>query len=121
MALCLTGGMLLSLQHDDLDARALALHRRVARRLRDDPALFERARATLGRWLETADPATHPYLLTWQALMAQGMAAALAVAEEDSPRARVLRQASPFAGLLSHKERFAVLKHWREQRQHAAS
>ncbi len=53
--------------------------------------------------------------------MAQGREACMAVMLEDSERAAALRQASPFAGLLSNAERFAVLKAWREEQYRAAA
>lgn len=110
-----------SLPHAHLDARSLALHQRVAQLLREEPALFDRAQATLSHWLDTVDPATRPYLLEWQAAMEHGMERALALAVEDSPRAAALRQASPFAGLLPHEERFELLRAWRRKAAHASA
>lgn len=99
--------------HRQLDARSLAMHRLVAAKVRRDPALFERARATLARWLDPRIPTrSEPYLREWARLMALGVEATLAVAEEDSERADALRACSPFAGILTPAERFTFLREW---------
>jgi hypothetical protein len=98
--------------HAELDKRSLAMHCLVAERVRRDPALFERAQLTLARWRSTVCAASQPYLDEWDALMSQGAEVCLRVATEDSERATALRQSSPFAGLLTHQERFAFLKSW---------
>ena len=99
--------------HQDIDQRSLALHRMVAERVMDDPALFEKVRATLMRWRETVCSASQPYLEEWERLMNQGVEACLSVAVEDSQRAATLRQSSPFSGVLTNRERFSFLKQWR--------
>ena len=107
--------------HRSLDVRSLALHQRVAERLIEDPHAFAHAQATLARWRASVDERVQPYLVEWEALMAQGREACIAVMLEDSERAAALRQASPFAGLLSNAERFAALKTWREEQSRAAA
>ncbi|MBN9406804.1 MAG: hypothetical protein J0I00_15455 [Burkholderiales bacterium] len=106
--------------HAQLDERARALHRLAAARVRAEPALFERVRANLARWQRDAAPQVQPYVSEWQALADQGLPACLAMAEEDSPHADALRQASPFAGILSNAERLAFLKDWRARQGDAA-
>lgn len=99
--------------HHEIDRRSLAMHRAVVSKIQQDPALFIKAQATLQRWRQTVCASSQPYLLAWEQLMNQGMDACLAVAIEESPRADAMRQASPFAGLLSNQERFQLLKNWR--------
>lgn len=53
--------------------------------------------------------------------MAKGLQSTIVVMLEESERAAALRQASPFAGLLSHAERFAALKAWRQEHPHASA
>ena len=98
--------------HQDLDDRSLALHRLIADKIRRDPALFDKARATLEHWRQRVSIRTQPCLEAWSNLMDQGMDASLAMAVEDSERAAALRQSSPFSGLLSNQDRFAFLKAW---------
>lgn len=98
--------------HQELDARSLALHCLIAEKIRQDPTLFDRAKATLARWRTTVCEGSQPYLEEWENLMNQGIEACLAVAVEDSERAAALRQSSPFCGILSEQERLAFLKAW---------
>lgn len=101
--------------HPQLDARSLAMHRLVADRIRRDPALLAHVRQTLARWRGSVSVNTLPYLDEWERIVAQGVDACLAVALEESERATALRQSSPFTGILTHQERFAFLKEWRER------
>ena len=100
--------------HQDLDRRSLEMHRLVATKIRDNPALFERARAILQDWRRRASPNTTPYYDEWQRLMDRGIERSLAVATADSERATALRQTSPFSCLLTEAERTAFLKAWAE-------
>ncbi|MDO9002312.1 MAG: hypothetical protein Q7V20_02520 [Aquabacterium sp.] len=106
--------------HQELDDRSLALHRLIADKIRHDPALFDKARATLDHWRQRVSIRTQPCLDEWAHLMDQGIDACLAVAVEDSERATALRQSSPFSGLLSNQDRFAFLKAWPKGIDHAA-
>lgn len=99
--------------HQEIDERSLMLHRFVADKIRQDPAQFAVAKATLARWRALTDAAYQPYLERWEDLMSQGMEACLAVAVEQSERADALRQNSPFSGILTNSERFTLLKSWK--------
>jgi hypothetical protein len=102
-------------QHQTLDQRSLHLHRLVAGKIRQNPALFEHVKTTLARWQQTVCPATQPWLSEWANAIEQGMDAALDLALEDSERATALRQSSPFTGILTHQERFTFLKTWQQR------
>jgi hypothetical protein len=91
------------------------MHRLVAEKVRVNVGLLDSAGAILEHWYRTVSPRTFVYLDEWQTLLNQGADAVLAVACEDSQHAAALRQASPLACLLTHQERFAFLKTWREQ------
>lgn len=98
--------------HQEIDKRTLAMHRLVAERIRENPALFDKAKATLARWRKTVCVSSQPYLCEWELLMNQGIEACLAVAVEESEHATALRQSSPFAGLLTNHDRFTFLRTW---------
>lgn len=100
--------------HQMHDRRSLALHRLVASRLTADPTLLNRARTTLERWRPTMSRNALPYLDAWEAILDDGLDRCVAVLVEDTERATALRQASPFAGILSPRERADFLKHWRD-------
>lgn len=99
--------------HQELDARSLALHRLIAEKIRRDPALFNRVKATLTRWQAIVSADAQPYLVEWAQLVDAGMDACLAVATEDSEHATDLRQCSPFCGVLTEPERLAFLRSWK--------
>jgi transcriptional regulator with XRE-family HTH domain len=97
--------------HRSLDARSLAMHQRIAAKVRRQPALLERARATIDRWeVRGASAASHPYREAWRRLIDQGLEAALAAATDPSERGKAMRQASPFTGILDNRERWALLR-----------
>jgi hypothetical protein len=95
--------------------RSLALHARIAAKIRQDPALLEKARATMDRWMAMKSPDKgEPYHITeWRALIDQGVEATLAAMTDPGERATQLLQSSPFAGILSEQERLAFLAEWR--------
>lgn len=95
---------------EQFDQRSLALHRAVVARLEREPEGFAHVEAVLARWLATASPATRPALEEWRRILGQGRVAASAVAIEASERGDRLRKSSPFCGVLSHRERWALLK-----------
>ncbi len=98
--------------HDALDARSLALHRLIAQKIEHDPALLHRAADNLAHWKTLESRNSQPYILAWEALLAQGLAACLRMAIEDSDHAKAMRQCSPFAGVLSPQERWKFLRDW---------
>ena len=98
--------------HQKNDERSLAMHQLIAARIREDPALFDKARTVLAHWREIVSVNTQPYLEEWEALMNQGIDACLAVATEDSMHATALRQSSPLACVLPNQERLEFLKNW---------
>jgi hypothetical protein len=100
-----------SSSHERLDLRSLAMHRLIADKIRAEPKLFEIASQNIERWSRT--PGRNGALLAaWSKLLMQGIPATLAMATEDSERARELRQSTPFAGVLSPQERWSFLKKW---------
>lgn len=102
--------------HQEIDQRTLAMHRLVVEKIRQDPHLFDKAQATLARWRHMVSANSQPYLHEWESLMNQGMEVCLAAAVEESEHATARRQSSPFAGLLTHRDRFIFLKTWRQAR-----
>lgn len=88
------------------------MHRLIADKIRQDPALFEKVKDTLARWRLTVCANSQPYLVEWERLVGEGIEACLAVAVEDSERATALRQSAPFCGVLSEAERINFLSAW---------
>jgi hypothetical protein len=100
----------------DLDERTLAMHVLVAEKLRRDPQLLLRVAETLQRWRVQVCERSQPYLLEWQMLVDQGVDACVSTMTERTQRAAAMRQASPFAAVLSNRERFEFLRQWGAKR-----
>jgi hypothetical protein len=94
--------------HMRLDARSLALHCLVARKIVSDPALVEQARTNLLRWKERASAPVPSYFEEWERILLrrpEEVAGFLVSMTEEATR---LRQSSPFATLLRSDERAKV-------------
>jgi hypothetical protein len=88
------------------ELRSLAYHREVARRMETDSAILPRARALATRWL-TEDKA--PWAMEiWLRLLNDGGPELREVLTQDSERARRLRSCTPFAGILTPRERWRL-------------
>ena len=103
--------------HEWIDERSLALGRQVAGKLRADPLLLGRARATLDRWLAQRASAAPAVLREWQEILSrwplERILDLLASSDENTRR---LRQSSPFCGILSPEERLAIFKEYQARR-----
>lgn len=89
--------------HRTAERRSLAYHREVARRLEAHPELLEAARAHLER-------VPSHWRAAWTALLAGPLATLTSRLVEDSEQMRDLRQTTPFTGILTPAERWAI---WR--------
>lgn len=105
--------------HQEIDQRSLALHQLVAEKIRENPALLDKAQSILQRWRTIVCANSQPYLEEWEGLIDQGVDVCLAVAVEDSERAAALRQSSPLSCLLTNQERFTFLKAWNRRNDYA--
>jgi transcriptional regulator with XRE-family HTH domain len=92
------------------ECRSLALHRAIADRLSQDPeSVLERAHRNLAT-MRKANPDAEPLLREWEVLLARPLSDLLPLLTDHSPRARELRQVTPFAGVLSAVERADVYR-----------
>ena len=104
------------MSHDVVDQCSLALDRAVAERLKADPTLLEHARGNLRRWLaRNGDaPGLRRCYEEWLKILDRSpleKILELLVAEDED--ARRLRQNSPFAGVLSVSEVWAIKRRFR--------
>jgi transcriptional regulator with XRE-family HTH domain len=96
------------------DRRSLTLHHAIAARLQADPdAGVALARRSLAR-MRAQHPGARALLDEWALLLRRPLSALLPVLSDPSPWARELRHVTPFAGLLSARERTAVYKAFAE-------
>ena len=94
--------------HAISDLRSKVMHVEVGRKLLRRPELIEIARARLAN-MRTATPYASTYIEQWESLLAGPIEGVLQVLGADDERAKALRHASPFAGLLTEQERLAAL------------
>ena len=104
--------------HQRIDRRSLAMHRAIADKLRANPALMEIAHENLERWSRSM-PRSQPYWDAWRELLRRPTEEILARIVEDSERMTALRQTSPFAGVLTPRERWAIYARFEQSRAEA--
>ena len=94
--------------HRVLDARSLALHCKIVRKIDRNIGLLDIPQRNLRRWSETASGPMPAYISEWREILDQpwpDIAAFISSFSDDAVR---LRQSSPFAGVLTAKERKQV-------------
>jgi transcriptional regulator with XRE-family HTH domain len=90
------------------DRRSLALHRAIAQRLRQDPqAAIEAAETNLER-MRSQHPHARGLLDEWSSILTRPVDSVVEAMIDPSMHARDLRNATPFAGVLTDVERTAV-------------
>jgi excisionase family DNA binding protein len=97
--------------------QSLWLHRAIAGALvRDPAAVTSKARDAAERFLSASVPMGAERALTrWLELLDEGPEAVLRTLTSESAEAQELRQVSPFVGILSERERQAILRSFREE------
>lgn len=109
------------MQHGVHDEISLEMGRRIAARLREQPALLQIARDNLARWLrQNADaPALVRCYREWQAILERPLGDICQILDTDTEQGRRLRQNSPFAGVLPPSEVWSIKSAIRQR--HATS
>ena len=98
--------------HRLAEERSLAFHRVVASRLLQDPTILETARVRVKEW--AASMPERPFVQAWAKILGGDPRSVASFMVERSERATELRQSSPFAGVLTPRERWQI---WEETRQ----
>jgi hypothetical protein len=95
--------------HGIADLRSKALHLEVGRKLLRKPELLQQARQHLEK-MRGAMPYARTYVQEWEELLSGPIEGVLQVLGADDEHSKALRHTSPFAGVLSERERLAVLR-----------
>jgi transcriptional regulator with XRE-family HTH domain len=96
------------------EARSLALHRAIAFKLGQDPAaVIEKARVNLDR-LTAMHPHAGELLDGWRDILEGSIDEIVDVLVDTSPESRELRHVTPFAGVLTARERAEVYRQFSE-------
>jgi hypothetical protein len=101
------------LKHRIIEARSLAMHCLIARKIAADPRLLATARRNLATWAARYGNSVPRALEEWRAILDRPwpeIAALITGAGESATR---LRQSSPFAGVLTPSERQRVYEAFR--------
>jgi hypothetical protein len=91
--------------HRILDARSLAMHCMIARKIELDRALLDIASRNLAVWRQKSDGGAERYLQEWENILQRpwpDIAEVITSMNDESTR---LRSSSPFAGVLDAEER----------------
>jgi hypothetical protein len=102
------------------DRRSLALHRAIAEKLREDPALIAIALDVIERW-SRAGGRSQPYWDAWREILKRPLPQILDLLGEESERMTALRWATPFAGVLEPAERWAIYEKFNLERAASAN
>lgn len=106
-------GVAVHSSHRLLEARSLAMHAVIARKIQRDRKLLDIARENLKRWRRRWDDHPPQWLIEWEQLLAWPWPHLAALITEPSENAARLRQSSPFAGVLSDQERRRIYEAFR--------
>lgn len=102
------------------DRRSLALHEAIAEELRSDPeGIGARAASTLAR-MEEVHQDRVPLLAFWRHLLALPVEHLIDLLLDPRPFARELRHCTPFAGILSARERADVYRRFADEERERA-
>ncbi len=93
--------------HERIDQRSLAMHRAIASKLEAQPQLLQIAHDNLDRWSKSV-ARSQPYWDAWREILKLPLPEILRLIVEDSERMSAMRQTSPFAGVLTPRERWAI-------------
>jgi hypothetical protein len=101
--------------HHVAEQRSIALHREVARRLRAQPELLDRARKRVSGWADQGSVAPH-WVRVWSELLKRPLGDVIAAITDAGQHGCDLRQTSPFAGVIDSATRWRILRDCERQR-----
>jgi hypothetical protein len=95
------------------DKRSRVLHKEVAKKLRNNPELWDIPKKNLARW-KHKEGGLPTALMEWEHILNTNTKEhILAILENDSEESNRLRSSSPFVGILSQKERNKIFEFYR--------
>jgi len=101
------------LKHRIIEARSLAMHCLIARKIAADPGLLAAARRKLAAWAARYGNSVPRTLEEWRAILDRPWPEIAALITDAGESAARLRQSSPFAGVLTPSERQRVYEAFR--------
>ena len=101
------------LKHRIIEARSLAMHCLIARKIGADPGLLDSARRNLAAWRARYGDRPPRALEEWRAILDRPWPEIAVLITDPGESAARLRQSSPFAGVLTPSERRRVYETFR--------
>ncbi len=101
------------LKHRIIEARSLGMHCLIASKIFGDPRLLGRARRNLEVWRARYGAQAPKALDDWQQILDRPWPEIAAIITDPGERSTQLRQSSPFAGVLTARERRRVYEAFR--------
>jgi len=102
--------------HPWIDEVDLAMHRAIARKIRHQPQLYQRARRNLARWEKVKRACPAP-LREWKEILATyNMDAVLRILTRRGEAGNRLRSTAPFCGILTSREIEAIWAQYDQKR-----
>jgi len=101
------------LKHRIIEARSLAMHCLIARKIAADPGLLAAVRRRLAAWTARYGDGAPRALDEWRAILDRPWPVIAALITDAGESAARLRQSSPFAGVLTLSERRRVYEAFR--------
>jgi len=99
--------------HRLLEARSLAMHAVIARKIERDPTLLAVAYRNIERWNDRWKEDAPAWLKEWQEVLKQPWQHVAALITEPSENGARVRQSTPFAGVLTNEERWRIYEAFR--------
>jgi hypothetical protein len=99
--------------HRLVEARSLAMHAVIARKIERDPTLLAIAHRNIKRWSARWKDEPPAWFKEWQEILKQPWQHIAAVITEPSEYGARVRQSSPFAGVLNNEERLRIYEAFR--------
>jgi hypothetical protein len=99
--------------HRLLEARSLAMHAVIARKVERDPTLLAIAHRNIERWSARWKDRPPAWLKEWHEVLKQPWQQIAALITEPSEHGARVRQSSPFAGVLTNDERWRIYETFR--------
>jgi hypothetical protein len=99
--------------HRLLEARSLAMHSVIARKIEHNPTLLAIAHRNIERWSARWKDSPPAWLKEWQEALKQPWQHVAALITEPSEDGARVRQSSPFAGILTNEERWRIYEAFR--------
>jgi hypothetical protein len=109
-AIALSPGLL---RHRIIEARSLAMHCLIARKIGEDRGLLAASRAQLAKWIARYGAEVPRALAEWRDILERPWPQIAALITDPGESAVRLRQSSPFAGVLTPVERRRVYEAFR--------